>query len=61
MIQTAAISIKPSPIVGACLIVAMHIIKPPDRLKHAISLPDMAIVTRTPIIEMYSLADKVLV
>jgi len=32
----------------------MRNIKPPDRLKHEISLPDMALVTRTPISQMNS-------
>jgi len=59
MMETDAIGIKPSSIAGACLIVAMRNIKPPDRLQHETSLPDMALVTRTPISQMNSLVGKV--
>jgi hypothetical protein len=59
MMETDAIGIKPSSIAGACLIVAMRNIKPPDRLQHETSLPDMALVTRTPISQMTSLVGKV--
>ena len=59
MMETDAIGIKPSSIAGSCLIVAMRNIKPPGRLQHEISLPDMALVARTPISQMNSLVGKV--
>jgi len=59
ILETDAIGIKPSSVAGACLIVAIHRLKPPVWLKHAISLADIAIVTRTPISELHSLVGKV--